>query len=347
MNDGKMELPALAPSHAMAEVESHRAIQEVQAAMVIAKKFPRDQRQALDRILQACTRPTLAEQALYSYNRGGSDVTGPSIRLAETIAQQWGNIQFGIRELEQRNGESTVEAFAWDVETNTRQVKVFQVPHVRYRRPEKGGSVKLEDPRDVYEMVANQGARRLRACILGVIPGDVIEAAVTQSELTMKTKVEVTPELIQRMLETFGGFGVDKAMIEKYIQRSVESITPALVVRLKKISNSMRDGMSSAADWFQMPAEGASTGQTKERGVGAFMAATGDAKAAPEPGPAQEKEPARKPAKQSGAPSIADVSAMIQKGEFDAAADLARSFPESERKVLEMQIAAAAKKTAV
>ena len=111
---------------------------EVQSMMVIAKRFPRDPVTAVDRILQACTRQSLADGALYSYNRGGSEITGPSIRLAEAMAQSWGNLQFGIRELEQRNGESTVEASAWDLETNTRQVKVFQVKHERqYRRARK------------------------------------------------------------------------------------------------------------------------------------------------------------------------------------------------------------------
>ncbi len=72
--------------------------------------------------------------------------------------------------------QSTVEAFAWDVEeANTRQTKVFQVRHWRHT---KQGGYKLTDPRDIYELVANNGARRLRACILGVIPGDVIDAAV-------------------------------------------------------------------------------------------------------------------------------------------------------------------------
>ena len=165
-------------------------MQEVQAALVIAKKFPRDQVAAMDRILQACTRPSLAERALYQYARSGTDITGPSIRLAEMLAQNWGNIQFGIRELDQRNGESTVEAFAWDMETNTRQVKVFQVRHERHT---KQRSYALEDPRDIYELVANQGARRLRACILGVIPGDVVEEAQHQCDVTLATKAQVTP----------------------------------------------------------------------------------------------------------------------------------------------------------
>ena len=234
---------------AMVEVEGQRAIQEVQAAMVIAKKFPRNQVEAMDRILQAFTRPTLAEGALYSYSKGGTDVSGPSIRSAEAIAQMWGNMQFGIRELEQRNGESTVEAFAWDIETNTRQVKVFQVPHTRYTRK---GTYKLEDPREIYEMIANQGARRLRACILGIIPGDVIEAATRQAETTLATTADTSPEAIKKMVEAFKGYGITKEMIEKRIQRRLDSMTPALMVQMKKIYASLRDGMSAAQDWFDM-----------------------------------------------------------------------------------------------
>jgi hypothetical protein len=235
------------PSNALAVAESNRAVAEVQAAMVIAQKFPRDHIKAMDRILQACTRPTLADGALYEYARGGTTITGPSIRMAEMLAQNWGNIQFGIRELEQRDGESTVEAFAWDMETNTRQVKVFQVPHVRHT---KNGAYPLTDPRDIYETVANQGARRLRACILGVVPGDVIEAAVGQCEVTLKTKIEVTPDRIKKMVETFEGYGVTQAQLEANIQRRIDAITPALFLRLGKIANSLRDGMSKPADWF-------------------------------------------------------------------------------------------------
>lgn len=241
---------------ALVEVEQQRAIAETQAAMIIAKRFPRNEAEAMDKILQACTRPTLAEAALYSYSRGGTDVTGPSIRLAEAIGQNWKNLQFGVRELSQKGGESEVEAFAWDVENNTRQVKVFKVPHVRYSKSK--GNTPLTDPRDVYEMVANQGARRLRACILGIIPGDVIDAAVKQCEITLKTKAEVTPERLNSLLEKFLGYGVTKEMIEKRIQRRIDAMTPALMVQMGKIFNSLKDGMSGPADWFEIapPAEG-------------------------------------------------------------------------------------------
>lgn len=232
----------------MIDTEGQRAIQEVQAAMVIAKRFPRDVKAALDRILNSCTRTSLAEQALYTYSRGGTDISGPSIRLAEAVAQQWGNLQFGIRELEQRNGESTVEAFAWDLETNTRQVKVFQVPHERHTRQ---GAKALTDPRDIYELVANQGARRLRACILGVIPGDVIDEAVRQCDATLSSTADTSPDAQKKILEAFAAWKVTKDQIEKRIQRRIDAITAAQVIQLRKILRSMMDGMSGPDDWFE------------------------------------------------------------------------------------------------
>jgi len=237
---------------ALVEVEQQRAISEVQGAIILAKRFPRNQIEAMDRIQTACQRPGLAEQAVYEYARGGSAISGPSIRLAEAIAQNWGNIQFGIKELEQRNGESTVEAFCWDMETNTREVKTFQVKHERYTKA--AGRKKLEDPRDIYEQTANQGARRLRACILGIIPGDVIDAAVSQCEETLKAKADTSPESLKKLLDAFAGFKVTKEQIEKRIQRHLDAITPAQIVALKKIYLSLKDGMSGAADWFEVVA---------------------------------------------------------------------------------------------
>jgi hypothetical protein len=229
--------------------ESSKSVAEVQASMMLARANPRNQIQAMDRILNACTRPSLAEIAVYQYARGGQDISGPSIRLAEALAQTWGNLNYGVRELEQSSGVSTVQAFAWDIETNTRKEMTFQVPHVRYSRAK--GNTKLEDPRDIYEHVANQGARRLRACILAIIPGDVVESAVRQCELTMNSSADVSNEGIKRIIDSFAAYSVSQQQIEKRIQRRIDVIQPAQVVQLKKIYASMRDGMSSVSDWFE------------------------------------------------------------------------------------------------
>ena len=123
-----------------------RQAQEVQVAMLAAKKFPRDQVVAYNNIMRACQRRKLAESSMYEFPRGNEKITGPSIRLAEAIAQNWGNIDFGFMELEQRNGASQVMAYAWDLETNSRQTKLFSVPHIRHTRK---GDYPLTDPKNI------------------------------------------------------------------------------------------------------------------------------------------------------------------------------------------------------
>lgn len=235
------------------QVEQNRAIQEVQAAMVVAKKFPRDQHAAFNRIMTACERPVLAEAASYSYPKGGKKVEGPTIRLAEVLAQNWGNMEFGIRELSQDSGASEVQAFAWDLETNVRQSKTFLVPH----KMKAHGTFKiLTDPRDIYEHTANMGARRLRACILGIIPGDIVDAAVVKCEETLK-KGDGKPleDRVRGMLERFKEIEISQELIEKRLQHKTTAIVRSQLVELGKIYNSIKDGMSKRSDWFDVPGQ--------------------------------------------------------------------------------------------
>lgn len=243
-------IPAVGKSTTTEMVVSRQA-QEVQAAMVIAKKFPRNEAESFNRIMQACRRKTLAEQSMYEYPRGDTKVTGPSIRLAEAMAQSWGNMDFGIIELEQKHGESQVMAYAWDLETNTRQTKIFSVPHIRST---KRGNKVLTDPRDIYELVANQGARRLRACILGVIPGDVIDAAIIQCNTTLMGNGEKNlVDLIRDAVALFSqDYGVTVQMLEKFVGCKSESFSLNDLIRLKKVYTSLKDGMAKREDYFEM-----------------------------------------------------------------------------------------------
>lgn len=278
--------------------QQSKALAEVQGAVAMAKHYPRNQMQSLDRILNACQRPTLAENAVYAYSKGGSEITGPSIRLAEAIAQQWGNFDFGVRELEQRPGISTMEAYAWDIETNVRRTMQFQVEHKR--KTKKKGVYSLDDPREIYELTANQGSRRVRACILALIPGDVVEEAVKQCENTLKTNADNSPEAVQRMIEAFAAYGVSKEMIEKRIQRRTDSILPAQILSLRKIYASIKDGMGTLTDFFEKPQQAESPeGKTQTEQVKDKLKAntTKPAVTEPEQPPAEAKpdKPATKP----------------------------------------------------
>lgn len=268
-------------SSGLISVEQQRAIAQVQAAIIVARSMPRDRVKAQDMVLQDCTDPALAEDAEYEFARGGSKISGPSIRLLETVARRWGNMECGVKELSRREGYSECEAYAWDMESNFRDAKTF---HVKHWRDTKQGGYPVTDERDIYETVANQGARRKRACMETVIPRDIIDAAVNQCQLTLKTKIDITPEFISTLLASFDKFGVTKEQIEKRIQRHIDAMTPALAVHLRRIYNSLKDGMSVPAEWFEQPepagelTDKAKTGATalKERVTGKKGAPAGE-----------------------------------------------------------------------
>lgn len=248
--DGEIVTAQSHAANVMAEVASARAVQEVQAAMVVAKRFPRDETASLARIKRACQRRGLAECSHYEYPKGGSIVRGPTIRLAEALAQNWGNIDFGVIELEQRPGESTMMAFAWDLETNTRRQTTFTVRHVR--RTKREGDVAITDPRDVYEHIANQGSRRLRTCILSMIPGDFISAACDECDRTLASGHDKPREdRIRDMLVAFrNDFGVTREMIEARFGHNADVTTETELVTLRRLYQSLRDGVAQVGDVF-------------------------------------------------------------------------------------------------
>lgn len=234
------------------EMMMSRQAQEVQGQIVMAKKFPRNEVVSSNRIVTACKRKKLAEKAEYEYPRGGQKVTGPSIRLAEALAQNWGNIDFGYIELERRTSETQVMAYAWDLETNTRQTKVFTVPHVRET---KAGNIPLTNPRDIYELVANQAARRVRACILGIIPGDIQEEAVEQCRKTLiEGEKKSLSDSVKDMARIFQDeFGVPLESIEKYIGCNSSAFSVNDLARLRKVYMSLKDGMAKREEMFELP----------------------------------------------------------------------------------------------
>lgn len=234
-----------------AELIASREAQEVQVAMVAAKRFPRDEIASYNRILQDCQRKSLAERAMYEYPRGGQMVTGPSIHLARTLARGWGNLDSGFKVLEQTATDSTVMAYCWDLETNYRETKVFTVKHIRET---KKGAYPLTDSRDIYELIANQSARRERACILSVIPQDVVDAAVGQCNATLASGGKMPlVDMVRALVKNFQEqYGVTAEMLEQYIGCKKEAFSNQSVVRLKNVYNTLRDGSASVEQYFDM-----------------------------------------------------------------------------------------------
>lgn len=237
------------------EVEA-RQLAEMKSKIFLAKQFPRDQQECLEKILNECQITKIAESAIYSYPRGDTEVKGPSIRLAEVIARNWGNFTSGVTELDNRNGESVVKTYAWDLETNFSDEKIFTVKHERVT---KKGTYALTDPRDIYELVANQGARRKRACIFAIIPSHVVDMAMEQCQKTLEESLaeEKIETVREKMLEAFGKLSenITKEVLEAKIGKPFDKFNTKDIIKLRNLYNAINDGFVKADVAFGLAKE--------------------------------------------------------------------------------------------
>lgn len=135
----------------------------------------------------------------------------------------------------------------------------------------------------------------------------------------------------------FGEFGVTQASIEKRIQRRMDAITPALVVQLGKIYNSLKDGMSNAAEWFEAVPESELKTETPKRGAAGLKEAATKAKPAADNGFTLDGN--------ATPPTYAAIAEKIDAAkttdELDLVADLARGLvDETQRAEADVEIRA-------
>lgn len=238
------------PMTKMGQYQESKELSEIKGKMFLARQFPRDAEFALQNVLKECERPELAAAAQYEFPRGDSVVKGPSIRLVEVLARHWGNIDCGITEVDAQNDMTTIKCFAWDLETNVSDEKTFSVKHERSTRK---GSYKLTDERDIYEMVANKGARRKRACLLAVMPGWYVEAALAACDKTLAatlTDGQSMDDVINNVVSAFSEFGITPEQISAKLGKPVDKLSKNDVVKLRHLYSAIKDGFVKANDAF-------------------------------------------------------------------------------------------------
>ncbi|WP_210637166.1 hypothetical protein [Streptomyces sp. GESEQ-13] len=234
-------------------VEQSRAAAEVQAAVVVAQQCPRNIQAAVAEMRESCKQQGLAERAFFRYSRGGSTVTGPSVHLARELARVWGNVQYGLVEMRRDDdyGQSEMQAFAWDVQTNSRNSSTFIVPH---RRDTKSGSKQLTDMRDIYENNANNGARRVREAIFAILPPWFVEEAKELCNQTLRDGGgKPLAQRIADAIKVFEGLGVTADRIEARFDRESSKWTEHDVAQLLVIFKSIQRGEVTVEDEFPAP----------------------------------------------------------------------------------------------
>lgn len=250
--------PQQTTGSALTTITSNATVTQELASIYIAKQFPRDLALVTANMQAACSRTSLAEHATYSYPRGGTAVSGVSIRLAEALLSSWGNAASGWKEVARHYDAkkacmvSECIAFAFDKENNLRSEIAFTVPHIRNTRK---GDIKLEDERDIYELCANMSARRRRACILQILPAWLVEEAMETVNATLERGdgKKPLPDLIRSMEAKFKALGVTRPQLEKNLGHPLEETTRQEVRNLGQSYNAIQDGQVRASDIFGVP----------------------------------------------------------------------------------------------
>jgi hypothetical protein len=213
----------------------------------VAQQFPRDLDRVRRDVAEVCGHLELAQRAAYAVQNRGQ---GHSIHLARALAVAWGNLDYGVHELRRDDaaGMSEVQAFAWDMQRNSRATRTFQVPHAVMRGNKR---VPIDDLTDVYRNNQNVGARAVRECILGVIPDDLVEYAARLCRETVQ-RGDGKP-IEQRRVEAvaaFERFRVTRAQLEQRIGRPVDHWTAEDVASLVVVWQSINAGEATVGEQF-------------------------------------------------------------------------------------------------
>lgn len=223
-----------------------RELAEIQASMVLAKRFPRQYQTCWSKLMEACKRAALAKEAAYSFPRGKATVTGPSVNLARVAAQCYGNIRFGLDVLRDDDETILIRGWAWDIENNLKSTADDNFKKLIYRK--KGGWQK-PDERDLRELVNRRGAILKRNCLLEILPRDLVEDALGQCRKTLKSGIKDPKGEGKRLILSFQDYGVDVEMLNDYLGHDTWDADD--IMKLTDVLNALKDGAAKRADYFE------------------------------------------------------------------------------------------------
>lgn len=198
-----------------------------------------------------------AESCSYSLPRGGRNITGPSIRLAEIMQHAWGNILVSIDsftvEKDELSGRVSVKVWGWAMDTQKNNaVQSFESATVF---PKKGRGV---DDDAISNAIDRARAMLYRDLVFKVIPkayvnvvyNEAITAALGGAQ-DLKTKID---KVIDRFEKAWGVTEEDILIKLKRPNRS--TMDQDDVATLMGWGTAIKDGHMTVAELFGAPQGG-------------------------------------------------------------------------------------------
>jgi hypothetical protein len=220
---------------------------ELDAAVTTAKAYPRSVDRAMKAILTLATLdPETAKECVYALPRAGKPITGPSVRLAEIIASQWGNCKVGARVVAVDRVEKVViaEGIFYDLETGMTRVQQTQ-----RRISDKNGKIFNDDMIAVTGNAACSIA--MREAVLKGVPKAIWRRAYEAAELVIKGDVKTIKERRDAMVKAFAAFGVVPDQIFACLEvGGLDDINLDEIGMLTAIFLAIKDGEAKVEDYF-------------------------------------------------------------------------------------------------
>lgn len=180
-------------------------------------------------------------------------IQGPSIRLAEIIANCWGNLHAATREIANDGRFVTCEAVAWDLQKNVRISS-----EIRRSIRTRDGRTYSTDMQTVTSNAAQSLA--LRNAIYRVIPKHVINKLYDAAKATAVGDSKSLSEVLHKIVANFGKAGIEKERIFDFFKiSSIEEMTSDHAAQLIGIKTAIMEKRLTKDNCFSVDVE---TGET-------------------------------------------------------------------------------------
>lgn len=213
---------------------------ELDVQIATAKQYPRNPSTFLKDAMEMISMDeATAASCFYCLPRGGSQIKGPSIRLAEIAASCWGNIHAATRIVDNDGRFITAQGVAWDLEKNLK-ISV----DVRKAITDRNGKTYAEH----MQVTTGQAAcaTALRNAILKVVPKAFVDRLY---ESAVKFAVGDQKTFSSRRVEVFARFnkmGIETAKILGFFRKtSIEEFDSDELATLIGVGTSIKDGSTS------------------------------------------------------------------------------------------------------
>jgi len=210
---------------------------EIDIQIATAKRFPRS---VVNFKREAEAMATLDEDTaatmFYVIPRGGKNIEGPSVRLAEIVGSAWGNLRYSAQIIAIENKQIVAQGTCLDLEKN-----VAAQVEIRRRITDKNGK-RFND--DMIGVTANAACSiALRQAIFKVVPFAYIKGIYGKAQEVSIGKGLTMEQRRSRAFEWFTKIGAKQEDVFKVIKKKgVEDVTVDDLITLQGIRTAVMEG---------------------------------------------------------------------------------------------------------